>query len=92
MDLPASFGALSVFQIGISGTKWTLPVFSMGCLGNPNDHNTHHRYRLTAIPLTRYPMRRPLVRGVPFEGVVSSESEPKHRIASGLCRDKVEYQ
>ena len=37
-------------------------------------------------------MRRPLVRGVPFEGVVSSESEPKHRIASGLCRDKVEYQ
>ena len=37
-------------------------------------------------------MRRPLVRGVPFEGVVSIESEPKHGIASGLCRDKVEYQ
>ena len=38
------------------------------------------------------PLTRIEVRGVPFEGVVSSESEPKHRIASGLCRDKVEYQ
>ena len=59
------------------------------------DYDLNHEVKgtpLTSMEVRGYPMRRPLVRGVPFEGVVSSESEPKHGIASGLCRDKVEYQ
>ena len=30
----------------------------MGRKGKPSDHNTSHGYRLTAIPLTRYPVIR----------------------------------
>jgi len=31
---------------------------SMDCWGEPSDHNTSHSDRLTAIPLTRYPLIR----------------------------------
>ena len=56
--------------IGINNHPFDNTVFSMGCQGNPTDHYTNHRYRLTAIPLTRYPLKRIEVRGVlpsPFD-------------------------
>ena len=49
-------------------------VFSMGCWEDPSDHNTNHRYRLTAIPLTRYPLSPIMIRG--------GRLTPYHRISN----------
>ena len=53
-------------------TEYTCP--HMGPLGKPSDHNTSHRYRLTAIPLTRYPLTSIRLEGsqrVPIEKIRS---------------------
>ena len=38
----------------------------MGCWGNRTDHNGNHSDRLTAIPLTRYRLKRIRLIGAPF--------------------------
>ena len=47
---------MGITEIGYHPSEHT--HISMGCKDEPTDPNTNHSDRLTAIPLTRYPLTR----------------------------------
>ncbi len=49
--------------------------YSMGGKGRPTEHYSRHTYRLTTIPLIRYPLTRIVVRGLPDAKINYDSSE-----------------